>query len=83
MNCNRVIPAQRQDGTFSVELKKDDVLVISLQNIDEEMTSLHPVSVLLSTEGESVYDLAGRRYASVSGRCGIHVVNGQKCMLRR
>lgn len=83
VNCNRVIPAQRQDGTFSVELKKDDVLVISLQNIDEEMTSLHPVSVSLPTEGESVYDLAGRRYASVSGRCGIHVVNGQKCMLRR
>ena len=41
------------------------------------------LSVSLSTEGESVYDLAGRRYASVSGRCGIHVVNGQKCMLRR
>ena len=82
VNCSKVTPVQNQDGTFSVELKKDDVLVISAENIDERMTTIYHIPVSNPTIGSPVYDLAGRRYASASGRCGIHVVNGQKRMIR-
>lgn len=81
VNCSRVTPVQNQDGTFSIEMKKADTLVISSENIDEQMTAIEGVPACLSSSG-LVYDLSGRRYAGISGRCGIRVVNGQKRMLR-
>ncbi len=81
VNCSRVTPVQNQDGTFSIEMKKADTLVISPENIDEQMTAIEGAPACLSSSG-LVYDLSGRRYAGISGRCGICVVNGQKRMLR-
>ena len=82
VNCQKVTPVQNVNGTFSVEMKKDDILVISAENIDEQMTVINNIPVTLRSEEGLVYDLAGRRYASTSGRCGIHVVNRQKRMLK-
>jgi alpha-L-fucosidase 2 len=83
INSQKVTPVQNQDGTFTVELKKDDKLIISAENLDDQMiTAIDELPVNLSSMEESVYDLSGRRCASSSGRCGIYVVNGQKRMLR-
>ena len=81
VNHSRVTPVQNQDGTFSVEMKKADTLVISVENIDEQITAMDNIPNSLSSSG-LVYDLSGRRCSGVSGRCGIHVVNGQKRVLR-
>lgn len=81
LNSSKVTPAQNQDGTFSVEMKKDDILVISSENIDEKMTSIDDVQKNVCSNG-LVFDLTGRRCAGFSGRCGVHVVNGQKRVLR-
>ena len=81
VNHSRVTPVQNQDGTFSVEMKKADTLVISVENIDEQMTAMDNIPNSFSSSG-LVYDLSGRRCSGVSGRCGIHIVNGQKRVLR-
>lgn len=82
VNSQKVTPAQNADGTFSVEMKKDDTLVVSTENIDEKMTTIDKVPVYLPHENSLVYDLSGRRYASTAGRYGIYVVNGQKRILK-
>lgn len=83
VNCHRMTPIQDESGIFSIEMKKGDSLVISAENIDEQMiTTIDKVPVSLPPCDEYVYDLAGRRYVSTAGRYGIHVVNGHKKMLR-
>ena len=83
LNCHRVTPNQNENGIFSVDMNKDDSLVISAENIDEQMTtSIDKVPMSFPLCKEHVYDLSGRRYASTAGRYGIHVVNGQKKVLR-
>ena len=82
VNHSRVTPVQNQDGTFSVEMKKADTLVISVENIDEQMTAMDNIPNSLSSSSGLVYDLSGRRCSGVSSRCGIHIVNGQKRVLR-
>lgn len=83
VNCEKVTATQNDDGTFSVDMKKGDKLVVSSENIDEQMiTAIDKVSATLPSCKDYVYDLAGRRYSSIAGRYGIHVVNGQKKMLR-
>ena len=82
VNNKKVSPVQNQDGTFSVETKKGDKLIISADDLDEQITIINKVSLSFPSENGLVYDLSGRRYASSLGRCGIYVVNGQKRVLR-
>ena len=83
MNNQRVAPVQDENDTFSLETKKGDRLIISAENIDDQMiTAIDKVPVNLSLCREQVYDLSGRCYSSTIGRYGIHVVNGHKKVLR-
>ena len=83
LNSKRVTPTQGQDGTFSVDMKKGDILTISADNLDEQMqTAIDKVPVSLPSYTEQMYDLSGRRYNKTAGHYGIHVVNGQKKLLR-
>ena len=83
LNSKRVTPTQGQNGTFSVDMKKGDILTISMENIDEQMqTAIDKVPVSLPSYTEQMYDLSGRRYNKTAGHYGIYVVNGQKKLLR-
>ena len=83
LNSKRVTPTQGQDGIFSVDMKKGDILTISMENIDEQMqTAIDKVPVSLPSYTEQMYDLSGRRYNKTAGHYGIYVVNGQKKLLR-
>ena len=83
VNCHKVEPTQNEHGIFSVEMKKDDCLVISAENIDEQMTTaIDKVPTSLHPDNGSVYDLSGRRYVGTAGRYGLYVVNGQKRVLK-
>ena len=83
LNSKRVTPTQGQNGTFSVDMKKGDSLIISADNLDEQMqTAIDKVPVSLPSYTEQMYDLSGRRYNKTAGHYGIYVVNGQKKLLR-
>ncbi|MBQ9525798.1 MAG: glycoside hydrolase N-terminal domain-containing protein [Bacteroidaceae bacterium] len=83
LNSKRITPIQGQNGTFSVDMKKGDSLVISMENLDEQMqTAIDKVPVSLPSCTEQVYDLSGRQYNKTAGHYGIYVVNGQKKLLR-
>ena len=83
LNSKRVTPTQGQNGTFSVDMKKGDILTISMENIDEQMqTAIDKVPFSLPSCAEQMYDLSGRRYNKTAGHYGIYVVNGQKKLLR-
>ena len=71
------------NDTFRVEMKKGDNLIISAENIDEQMiTAIDNVPTNFPSCREQVYDLSGRCYSTTAGRFGIHVVNGHKKVLR-
>ena len=83
LNCQKVTPVQDMNDTFLVEMKKGDSLIISAENIDEQMiTAIENVPTNFPSCREQVYDLSGRCYSTTAGRFGIHVVNGHKKVLR-
>lgn len=82
LNRKRIEPVQLRNGSFVVEMKKGDRLIISSENIDDEILTAIEDTPTYRTEGGLVYDLSGRHYANISGKHGIYVVNGQKKALK-